>query len=78
MTSFGGDDDDDDNRPGFDDDPDGEDEVEIAAMNEQAAMEMEEMDGMEGGEVELDDMMDVDAMDIEMGFDDFGGGDGNI
>ena len=78
MTSFGGDDDDDSNRPGFDDDPDGEDEVEIAAMNEQAAMEMEEMDGMEGGEVELDDMMDVDAMDIEMGFDDFGGGDGNI
>lgn len=43
-----------------------------------AAMEMEDQDGMEGGDIDdlMDDMMDCDAMDIEMGFD--AGGDGNI
>ena len=42
-----------------------------------AAMEMEDQDGMEGGDIDdlMDDMMDCDAMDIEM---DFAGGDGNI
>ena len=77
MTSFGGDDDDESRKPGFDDDAEGDDEHEIAMAQDAAAMEMEEQDGMEGGEMDLDDMMDVDAMDIEMGFDDFGG-DGNI
>ena len=79
ITSlWGGDgDDDNSNRPGFDDDPDGDDEHEIAMGMDAAAMEMEDMDGMEGGDIDdlMDDMMDCDAMDIEMGFE---GGDGNI